>query len=111
MVLFNINQNTTDTSDNGTNGKKKFPVTPHPNKKHRTDGSTKNDGFPALPAASQSDSVSLAFRMDVTYHLVEFPLTTLVYSFVAAAAAAAAADDIHAGNSPDPRRRGRTRRQ
>jgi hypothetical protein len=61
MVHFNVNQNTTNTSDNGSNGKKKFPATPHPSKKHRIDGSTKENGFPALPAASQSDSVSLIF--------------------------------------------------
>jgi hypothetical protein len=65
MVSFNVNQNTTtkNTSGNGSNGKKKFPATPHPSKKHRIGGSTKDGGFPSLPAASHSDSVSLAFRM------------------------------------------------
>jgi hypothetical protein len=68
MAHFNVNQNTTNTSDNaGSNGKKKFPATPHPSKKHRTDGSTKDNSFPALPAASHNYSVSLVVRMDVIY--------------------------------------------
>jgi hypothetical protein len=104
MVHFNVNQNTTNTSDNGSNGKKKFPATPHPSKKHRIDGSTKENGFPALPAASQSDSVSLAFRMNIM-SLVEFRPLTTVCSFVAAAAA----NDTHTGNRLDRRRQGPTR--
>jgi hypothetical protein len=71
MVHFNDNPNTTNISDNGSNnGKKKFPATPHPSKKHRTGGSTEDNEFPALPAASQSDSVSLSFRMNAIYILL-----------------------------------------